>query len=908
MLAQEIGELQVRAAQALGRHAEVLAAASRARGGRSRFALEKAEALLEMMQYGEALRLVGRALRSRSNDPEEEARLRIVRARALWHIGGSARALAELRRAEGLATSALTRARALEEIGHLEWREQRFVVARGAADAALALYEEVRRPDGIVRALEAIAGIHRDNGRFELSLRAQGRRIESARATTRVDELARARADRGDLLAFLGRWEEAATDLDLAIELFRGVGDAREHTIARPRRAMVDLARGDLAGVELALARARECAFEAPRLRGEHHLLASDLYLASGDARRSEDSGREALQAFGSVRAHDGVCRAQIRVAHALVGQRRGREARAAARGALRCAPPERRDLRFLGLLALGRANLRLDAGAARNAFAEALRQGESRSGPVSAARLGIALTGRDEPGVRRALEELERWGDRRLLAFGLADAHELMPEHPALGTQDRGVADGLVTSLCPASRALADACAAILRGGGSGERLAAVMEALRPALGWHRAVWIGRASRELRAGSATVAMPHEGDIARSLATRSAAQPAFWDLTGCELGRHPTSVAHRLRAAFVAPARQDAWLYCDLRESPAQPSHALGLVAAAARLLGLAEAEEAPAPRADDPDASFPDLLGSCEGMRQVREAITSVGRSRMAVHVFGETGTGKERVAHALHTASGRRGPLVVVNAAQLDDGVFESQMFGHVKGSFTGAVTDHDGFVSGAHGGTLFLDEVTELSTRAQAKLLRFLETGEYVRMGENRPRRADVRILSAANVPVRDGVREQRFREDLMYRLVDYTITLPPLRERGDDVLALARHFLRGHADAEGRPCPRLGAAAAKALLSHAWPGNVRELRKQMHRAVVLAREGTVHPAQLQLQPAGEVREKATLREARAAFERELLERRLAEHGASRTRAAAALGITRQALALKMRQYGL
>ena len=905
MLLHEIGELQVRAAQALGRHAEVLAAASRARGGRVRFALEKAEALLEMMQHEQALRLATHALRSRPEAHDVEARLRLVRGRALWHMGRTGRALTELRRAAGLASSPLARARGLEEIAHLERHEQRFEAARASADEALALYEQARRPDGMVRALEAVAGIHRDSGRFELALRAHGRRIEAARATTRVDEQASARADRGDLLAFLGRWDEAASDLDVAVDLFRRLGDDREHTIARPRRAMVDLARGDLAAVDRSLARARECAFEAPRLRGEHHLLASDLHLASGDARGAEAEGREALQAFASVRAREGTCRSHIRIAHAIVGQGRPRDAISAARRAVRCAPRSRRDLRVLALLALGRASLRLDAAAGGSAFADALRQGETRSGLVSAARLGIALVARDEPAVRRALQGLERWGDRRLVAFGLIDARELMPETMGLPTP-KPVANDLDVSLCPASQAVAAAGVVALSEGSWPERFAAATEALRPALGWHRAVWVGPGSLERRAGGAAVAGLRGDDLAQQLAARSA-KPAFWDLSG-ELARHPACVAHGLRAALVAPAREDAWLYFDVREPVREPAIGLGIVSAVARLLGSARADDGPAAAAEDPGAAFPDLLGSCAGMHEVRAAIANVAASAMAVHIFGETGTGKERVAHALHSASGRTGPLVAVNAARLEDGLFESEMFGHVKGSFTGSTGDRDGLVSAAHGGTLFLDEVTELSARAQAKLLRFLEIGEYVRVGETRPRRADVRIVSAANVPVGERVREQRFRQDLMYRLVDYTIVLPPLRERGEDALLLARHFLRGYAESERRPCPRLGSAAVKALLAHAWPGNVRELRKQMHRAVVLAREGTVHPQHLQLQAEVGVRERATLREARAAFERELLERRLAEHGACRTRAAAALGITRQALALKMRQYAL
>jgi DNA-binding NtrC family response regulator len=284
------------------------------------------------------------------------------------------------------------------------------------------------------------------------------------------------------------------------------------------------------------------------------------------------------------------------------------------------------------------------------------------------------------------------------------------------------------------------------------------------------------------------------------------------------------------------------------------------------------------------------------------------IGRSGLAVHVFGETGTGKEKVAEALHRASGRRGRLVCVNAAQLDDDLFESALFGHVKGAFTGASADAEGYVAAAQGGTLFLDEVTELSPRGQAKLLRFLETGECARVGDPRPRRADVRVLSAANARLGDRVAEQRFREDLMYRLTDFIIALPPLRERGDDVLLLARHFLSLHAAAEGVASPRLGADAARALQSHVWPGNVRELRKQMHRAVVLACDGVVRAEHLQLPSDTGSSLRPTLRAARAAFERELVGRYLRSHSGCRARTADALGITRQALALKLRQYGL
>jgi DNA-binding NtrC family response regulator len=442
----------------------------------------------------------------------------------------------------------------------------------------------------------------------------------------------------------------------------------------------------------------------------------------------------------------------------------------------------------------------------------------------------------------------------------------------------------------------------ALLAGESWSARFAAALAVLRPALGFRRAAWVGPGALELRPDGGVGPLGAD-DLARHVVP-GPLEVVRVDLEGAAFSGHPTRVLYDLKQAVAVAAPGGGWLYADF-SGPA-PSAALGQLQPLARLLAAAaDAGEQPAPREAD---AFPEILGECEALRHVRQAIGRVGRSGLSIHVFGETGTGKEKVAEALHRASGRRGRLVCVNGAQLDDELFDSAMFGHVKGAFTSAAADTEGYAAAAQGGTLFLDEVTELSPRGQAKLLRFLETMEYTRVGDPRPRRAEVRVLSAANVRLRDGVRERRFREDLMYRLVDFTLALPPLRERGDDVLLLARHFLRVHAAAEGLACPRLSADAARALQAHAWPGNVRELVKQMHRAVVLADGGVVHAAHLQLQAEPDSSVRPTLREARASFEREMLGRYLLAHGGCRARTADALGITRQGLALKLRQHGL
>jgi two-component system, NtrC family, response regulator HydG len=303
-------------------------------------------------------------------------------------------------------------------------------------------------------------------------------------------------------------------------------------------------------------------------------------------------------------------------------------------------------------------------------------------------------------------------------------------------------------------------------------------------------------------------------------------------------------------------------------------------------------------------------LLGHCPAMAELRRQIARFGPSELRIHVYGETGTGKERVARALHARSGRsRRAFVAFNAAGFSDELVEAELFGHARGAFTGAVVEREGFVAAAEGGTLFLDEVAELTPRAQAKLLRFLQEREYRRIGETASRRADVRLLTATNVDLFARVREGRFRADLWYRLKDERLTLPPLRERGTDVLLLARHFLAAEAARQGRRPPAVAPDAARALARFCWPGNIRQLESEMRRLVVAAEGGLVQVAHL----SEEVREspcatRGCLHTALRSFERDYVRRALERHGGVRTRTAAELGITRQALVAKIRRLGV
>ena len=302
-------------------------------------------------------------------------------------------------------------------------------------------------------------------------------------------------------------------------------------------------------------------------------------------------------------------------------------------------------------------------------------------------------------------------------------------------------------------------------------------------------------------------------------------------------------------------------------------------------------------------------LVGQCAVMEHLRARIAQVAGSELRVHVCGETGTGKEQVARALHELSARRQrPFVPVNVAGFSDELFAAELFGHARGAFTGAVAAREGYVAQAEGGTLFIDEVGDMSALAQVRLLRFLQEREYQRLGETAPRRADVRVISATNVDLASRVREGRFREDLMYRLKEERIVVPPLRQRGGDVLLLARHFLRRNAAANGRVAPALGTLAEALLLRYAWPGNVRELESEMRRLVVVAagreiRREDISPEMQGPAPVPRGGLHAALRDREIEIVRHALER----HGGVQARAAVELGITRQALCAKIRKLG-
>ncbi|WP_415841824.1 sigma-54-dependent transcriptional regulator, partial [Myxococcus xanthus] len=302
-------------------------------------------------------------------------------------------------------------------------------------------------------------------------------------------------------------------------------------------------------------------------------------------------------------------------------------------------------------------------------------------------------------------------------------------------------------------------------------------------------------------------------------------------------------------------------------------------------------------------------MVSESRSMQPVRRLIERVAPSGANVLVTGEHGTGKEVVARLIHGGSTRsERAFVAVNSGGLSEGVFESELFGHVKGAFTDAKSDRIGCFELADGGTLFLDEIGNMPLSQQAKLLRVLQTGELHPVGSSKTRRVDVRVVSATNVDLSRAVAEGRFREDLLYRLNTVEVQLPPLRERREDIPLLAAHFLAEQGRRYGRPNVRLSSEALEALLAYAWPGNVRELEHAVERAMLMASGDEVTQEDLLLKRAGREGmarlEEMTLEEV----ERYLIERALARHEGNVSEAAKGLGLSRSALYRRLQYYGI
>jgi transcriptional regulator with GAF, ATPase, and Fis domain len=293
-------------------------------------------------------------------------------------------------------------------------------------------------------------------------------------------------------------------------------------------------------------------------------------------------------------------------------------------------------------------------------------------------------------------------------------------------------------------------------------------------------------------------------------------------------------------------------------------------------------------------DQRYGDIVGACQGMRDVYKRIDKIALTDISVLITGETGTGKELIAREIHRHSPRaKGPFITINCGAIPENLLESELFGHVKGAFTGAVVTRPGKFQAAIGGTLFLDEIGEMPLQLQVKLLRALQEKVVYKVGENRGEAVDIRVVAATNKILEEEVKRNTFREDLYYRLNVVTLKLPPLRERGEDVIVLGRFFLQKYAKEFGSKVKGFTPAATVAMKKYAWPGNIRELENRLKKAVVLADKPLLGADDLDLKPEN-LDPIMPLLQAKEEFQKRYINEVLARNNGNRTKTAKDLGV--------------
>jgi two-component system response regulator HydG len=333
------------------------------------------------------------------------------------------------------------------------------------------------------------------------------------------------------------------------------------------------------------------------------------------------------------------------------------------------------------------------------------------------------------------------------------------------------------------------------------------------------------------------------------------------------------------------------------------------LLAAVSRALSKLQVRRSADREASGPGVAFPGMLGESETMKRVLSAVAKAASTSATVLITGESGTGKELVARAVHYSSARASaPFMPVNCGGIPEGLLESELFGYVKGAFTGASETRAGFFQTAEGGTIFLDEISETSAAMQVKLLRVLQDKEVCMVGDNRVRKADVRIIAATNQDLLSLVQKGAFREDLFFRLNVVTITVPPLREREGDMSLLLRYFAGKYAREYARPVPVFTDAALRLLTAYTWPGNVRELENAVQRIIVMIDRPQVDapdlPAHMRFSAIRETGLNRTLAEVEAEHIRNVL----ANVGGNKSKAAEVLGIDRKTLRDRLKKLGV
>jgi DNA-binding NtrC family response regulator/tetratricopeptide (TPR) repeat protein len=746
-----------------------------------------------------------------------------------------------------------------ERAARLAARGRHTAAARLLARASRVL-EARREPDLAAACAEQLAWIDRDRGRSERAVEHFERARDLAGGSARA---VRAAIGIGTVWTDQQRFIEAEAALRGAMASAELLAEA-----ALERQAAVGLARCFLAQrryeeARIALHSLTEGLCTDPTTTEACATLAC-VFAADGDFRSAIAAANDAVGAAertGDARANAVAARAMASVQHAI--------------GDLGCA----RHWIERALRAAAEAHLPIKRLRLRAQLITLLRAGDSSSTPHlerMMVRLRCALTRNVLPACARMEIEaaIGPASPRGVTISGAIEGRVLADLAQFLAVSQSAQDDGeaverLCGTLCDRLRA-----SSVQVIGGGTERRA-----------------LGRAGRLFRPDDTVVDRVLTGGV----------------ITALDRSRDP----HDAAEAIAYGREPIAVLYCRwtagtaIDDARAEALMKAGALAAAAPVRSLLDR-----PVAMTPAAVCAELIGSCPTTVALRESVARAARAPFPVLIEGESGSGKELVARGIHRLSARRDRRVcTVNCAALSDDLLEAELFGHVRGAFTGAIGERPGLFEEADGGTLFLDEVGELSPRAQAKLLRVLQDGEVRRVGENLPRRVDVRIVAATNRRLADEVAAGRFRADLRFRLDVVRIIVPPLRDRASDIPALAAHFWTEAASRVGSASTMSGEALA-ALSRYDWPGNVRELQNVIASIAVHApRRGRIMPSMLPVHVARSApTSAASFEAARHDFERRFVRAALAQAGGKRTRAARLLGVSRQGLAKMLKRLDI
>lgn len=382
-------------------------------------------------------------------------------------------------------------------------------------------------------------------------------------------------------------------------------------------------------------------------------------------------------------------------------------------------------------------------------------------------------------------------------------------------------------------------------------------------------------------------------------------------------GGVPSDAPHSICFPIQWPSARHGMIYLERPKERVPYSHSdldLLRILTPSLEMALGEKKAASDPTAQTGDPSQPLIIGTSRKMMAVQWMIEKVKHKDTPVFIWGESGTGKELVARSIHFSGRRRsGRFVALNCGAIPENLLESELFGHVRGAFTGATRDKPGLVEEADGGTFFLDEVGDLSLHLQAKLLRLLQDREIRRIGETRTRRVNVRFISATNKKLEEEMRRARFREDLYYRLKIVTIDVPPLRDRREDVISLVEYFLERYCRELGRPRAYFSPRGVEMLLEYSWPGNVRELQNEIQRCLVLNGDGPVlkdENLSPRINPQGrsQAGDSYDFSSAKADFEKRFIQQALTRFGYNQTRTARNIGLSRQGLFKLIKKHAI